>query len=165
MHTTSAVLVTLLAATLLVQPVSPKPSAIETAHVTVSPTLSPALLPSSSRPGAKLSLFVDVTPKAKMHLYAPGEKDGIPVALTIDPNPAVRLSPAAFPPAEKFFFEPLKLTQLVFSKPFRITQDVTIAARPAGALTITGSFRYQACDDSVCYLPKTVPIEWTVAGR
>jgi Thiol:disulfide interchange protein DsbD, N-terminal len=75
------------------------------------------------------------------------------------------VSPTAFPPPEKFFFEPLKLTQLVFSKPFRITQDVTIAAQPAGALRITGSLRYQACDDSVCYLPKTVPIEWTVTGR
>ncbi|HET7218427.1 MAG TPA: protein-disulfide reductase DsbD domain-containing protein [Vicinamibacterales bacterium] len=130
----------------------------ETAHLSIVTSASPAAI----APGKKLSLFVAVTPKAKMHLYAPGEKDGLPVALTIEPNPAIKLSAPAFPPPQKFFFEPLKLTQLVFSKPFRITQDVTIASPPTGALTIKGAFRYQACDDSVCYLPKTVPLEWTV---
>ena len=25
---------------------------------------------------------------------------------------------------------------------------------------LKGSFRYQACDDRECYIPKTVPLEW-----
>jgi DsbC/DsbD-like thiol-disulfide interchange protein len=133
---------------------------IETPHVSIVTSASPA-----TATGRKVSLFVEVTPKPKMHLYAPGEKDGIPVGLTIEPSPGVTASAPSFPPPQKFFFAPLKLTQLVFSKPFRITQGVTIAASPAGALTIKGSFRYQACDDSVCYVPKTVPLEWTVPSR
>jgi DsbC/DsbD-like thiol-disulfide interchange protein len=138
---------------------SSKPAATaDTPHVSIATSSGPTTL----APGAKLSLFVAVTPKAKMYLYAPGEKDGLPVALTIDPHPALKPSPPSFPPPQKFFFEPLKLTQLVFSKPFRITQDVTLAAPADAPLTITGSLRYQACDDSVCYLPKTVPLEWTV---
>ena len=138
---------------------SSKPAAAaETPHLSVVTSAGPARL----APGAKLSLFVAVTPKPKMHLYAPGERDGLPVALAINPHPALKLSPPSFPPPQKFFFEPLQLTQLVFSKPFRITQDVTLAAAADAPLTITGSLRYQACDDSVCYLPKTVPLEWTV---
>lgn len=135
---------------------SSRPAAgAETLHVSIATS-------SRQAAGKKLALFVDVTPKPKIHLYAPGEKDGLPVALTIDPHPALKPSPPSFPPPQKFFFEPLKLTQLVFSKPFRITQDVALAAPADAPLTITGSLRYQACDDSVCYLPKTVPLEWTV---
>jgi hypothetical protein len=31
-----------------------------------------------------------------------------------------------------------------------------------GELTIEGNFRYQACDDRICYVPKTVPLRWTI---
>jgi DsbC/DsbD-like thiol-disulfide interchange protein len=58
----------------------------------------------------------------------------------------------------------------VYDKPFRITQEVTIAASPelkarASAdelLTIKGTVRYQACDDKVCYLPTNVSVEWSI---
>ena len=39
--------------------------------------------------------------------------------------------------------------------------------REAVLPTIDGTLDYQACDDSVCYLPVSVPFQWTlkVAGR
>jgi DsbC/DsbD-like thiol-disulfide interchange protein len=115
--------------------------------------------------GATLSLSIDIAPKPKMHVYAPGEKDGIPVTLTIEPNPAIKVGAPVFPPPQKYYFEPLKLTQLVYSKPFTIVQPVTLAAASSGdrELTIEGSLRYQACDDRVCYLPKRVPLSWKVS--
>jgi hypothetical protein len=79
--------------------------------------------------------------------------------------------PPVFPKPEKYFFAPLKETQLVYSKPFRIVQNVTLAAAtalreaghtPASAVTITGKLRYQACDDTICYFPKDLPVSWTV---
>jgi hypothetical protein len=27
---------------------------------------------------------------------------------------------------------------------------------------IHGTLKYQACDDKICYLPQTVPLEWTL---
>jgi thiol:disulfide interchange protein DsbD len=133
--------------------------AIETTHVTIVASVGAEKM----TPGAKLSLFVEIAPKPKMHLYAPGEKDGIPVTLTLESNPAIKAGAPRFPQAEKFYFEPLKLTQLVFSKPFRITQPIAIVGTPAAdPLTIKGTLRYQACDDTVCYLPKTVPLVWTL---
>jgi hypothetical protein len=34
-------------------------------------------------------------------------------------------------------------------------------ANPSGELVVKGSFRYQACDDRECYLPQTIPLEWS----
>ena len=62
---------------------------------------------------------------------------------------------------EKFFFAPLNETQHVYSKPFRITQPIVVT-RDSELLTITGTVRYQACDDVLCYVPLTVAVKWTV---
>jgi Thiol:disulfide interchange protein DsbD, N-terminal len=149
---------------------SQKPGApsVVTPHLAVTTSASAA----SVSPGAQVSLLVDVSPKPKMHVYAPGEKDVIPVTLMLEPDDSYKAAKPEFPKAEQYFFEQLKLTQLVYSKPFRIAQSVSLAATPAareraraagGSITIKGSLRYQACDDKVCYPPKTVPLAWMVA--
>jgi DsbC/DsbD-like thiol-disulfide interchange protein len=146
---------------------TPSVRAEETPHVTIKTSTSAA----SVAPGARLSLIVEITPKPKIHVYAPGEKDAIPVELTLAPNDALTDKSVVFPRPEKYYVAPLKLTQLVYSKPFRIIQELTVAASPsvreraraAGAtLTIDATLRYQACDDKVCYIPKTVPLAWTI---
>ena len=53
-------------------------------------------------------------------------------------------------------------TMLVYAKPFRISQDVTLKSAAGPTITIKGTLRYQACDDQICFLPKTVPVEWVV---
>ncbi len=125
-------------------------------------------------PGARVSLHVDVTPKPKMHVYAPDQPDYIPISLAVGKSADYVAGPAAFPPAETLYFKPLDETQLVYSKPFRIVQDVTIARTPAlrsrartpgASMTIGGTIRYQACDDSLCYPPRNVPVAWTVSLR
>lgn len=136
------------------------------APVIDTPHLSLATSSAAMSPAGKTSLFLDVSPKPRMHVYAPGELEGIPVQLTIDANPSVKAGKATFPPPQKYFFPPLKLTQLVFSSPFRITQPIAIAtASREGTLTITGTLLYQACDDAVCYVPKTVPVKWRLQTR
>jgi Disulphide bond corrector protein DsbC len=132
---------------------------IETPHLSVKTSVGDR----AAAPGTRVSLYVDVAPKPKMHVYSPEQKDYISIALTLEPDPAFKPHPAVYPKAEKFFFEPLKETQLVYSKPFRIVQDVTIApgARQA-PLSIKGTLRYQACDDQVCYLPKDLTLKWVV---
>jgi DsbC/DsbD-like thiol-disulfide interchange protein len=98
-----------------------------------------------------------------MHVYAPEQKDVIPITLKLATDESVRTQALKYPKPEKYFFAPLKETQFVYSKPFRITQPVTLAA--AGQVTITGTVRYQACDDSICYLPQNVPVSWTVVVK
>ena len=134
----------------------------ETDHLTVKTSTAVRTV----KPGSRVSLFVEIAPKLKMHVYAPGQKDYIPVSIALAQNPLVKPHPPVFPAAEKYFFKPLKETQLVYSKPFRIVQDVTLAepvdSYTKSTLTIAGTVRYQACDDEICYLPKTVPVSWTL---
>jgi hypothetical protein len=123
-------------------------------------------------PGTRVSLTLDVTPKPTMHVYAPGQKGFVPISLTIQADPEITTGAVQFPKAEKLRVNPDDEAQLVYSKPIRIAQDVTIAATPAvldrartpGATVIVkGTLRYQACDDVICYVPVNVPVAWTIA--
>jgi DsbC/DsbD-like thiol-disulfide interchange protein len=138
-----------------------------TKHLTVTASVSPA----TAAPGARVSLLLDVTPRPAMHVYAPEQKDYIPISLALEANAAVKAHPIQFPKPEKLFSKDLGETQLVYRKPFRIVQDVTVArGGPAAGrvgiaappLTIKGMLTYQACDDAICYAPVTVPVAWTL---
>jgi DsbC/DsbD-like thiol-disulfide interchange protein len=111
----------------------------------------------------RVELYLDVTPRPKMHVYAPDKTQTyIPVAVTIDAADGVKPLAPTFPPPEKYFFAPLKETQLVYSKPFRIVQEVALRSGSIPA-RVTGTLRYQACDDTVCYMPQTVRVSWGVS--
>ena len=78
--------------------------------------------------------------------------------------------PVTFPKPETYIFEPLNERQLVYSKPFRLTQPITVPVTPATRkraaagelLEIAATLDYQACDDKVCYPPMKIPLTWTV---
>jgi Disulphide bond corrector protein DsbC len=142
--------------------------ATETKHLVVTTSASPEAV----TPGKTVTLAVDVTPKPKMHVYSPGQEGYIAITLTLDANPAFTPAKAKYPAGEKIYMPILKETQIVYAKPFRILQNVTLrpgsgqALRPGtGPLTIKGTLRYQACDDTICYLPTTIPVEWTLKGK
>ena len=80
---------------------------------------------------------------------------------------------AQYPASESYLFKPLNERVDVYQRPFRIVQDVTVdpssqaaaALKDQSSMTITGTLSYQACDDSVCFTPQTVPLSWTIALR
>ena len=127
---------------------------LETAHLTMAT--------SSAAAGKKVTLALDVTPKPKMHVYSPGQEGFIAITLTLDENPAITAGKAKYPAGEKSFMPALNETQLVYAKPFRITQDVTVKTASREPVTIKGKVRYQACDDKICYLPITIPVSWAI---
>ena len=55
----------------------------------------------------------------------------------------------------------------VFEKPFRLTQDVTLAKslKPGATVSSPGRSNFQACDDKVCFPPESVPVSWTVTVK
>jgi DsbC/DsbD-like thiol-disulfide interchange protein len=136
----------------------------ETKHLTVTTSVPKGPV----APGTRVSLVVDVTPKPEMHVYAPEQKGLIPISLAIERQPAFKAHAARFPKPEQF--TPLDDVQFVYSKPFRIVQDVTVTpapaangrARSAATLTVKGTLKYQACDNAICYAPVSVPVEWTI---
>lgn len=138
-----------------------------TKHLTVATSASADAV----APGARVSLFVEIAPKLNMHVYAPGQKDFIPVSLTLAATDAVRAETAQFPAADKLEVKDLGETHLVYSRPFRIVQDVTIAksrtlvnrsGTQSSSLTVKGTLKYQACDNTICYAPVSVPVTWTL---
>jgi hypothetical protein len=135
----------------------------ETAHL----KLTTSVVSDAAAPGRKVTLAVDVAPKPKIHVYAPGQEGYIAIAVLFDADPAFStVGKAKYPAAETLVMPALNETQLVYAKPFRITQEVALAAssgaRQRTELTIKGKIRYQACDDKICFLPVTVPVTWAV---
>jgi DsbC/DsbD-like thiol-disulfide interchange protein len=128
-------------------------------------TVTDASSAAGVKAGQTVKLHVDVTPKPKMHVYAPGAKDYVPIVLELN-SPGVKAGKLAYPKPEDWYFEPTKEHVPVYSSPFRLTQDVTIAstAKP-GTFYVTGVLKYQACDDTICYNPTTEPIAWTINVR
>lgn len=120
--------------------------------------------------GHRITLSVQITPDAGNHVYAPGQKGYIPVSLTLSEDAAFKPYAASYPPSAPYVFVPLNETVQVYSTAFTITQDVTLAltremrarATKGEVLTIKGELEYQACDDTVCHRPETLPVEWKV---
>jgi hypothetical protein len=139
---------------------------IRGAHATLAVKASDAV----AAVGHRITLSVQITPDPKNHVYAPGQKGYIPVSLTLIGDPAFKAFPVAYPASTTYVFAPLKETVQVYSKPFTITQDITLALTPdmraratkGEVLTIRGALEYQACDDKVCHRPETLPVEWRI---
>jgi hypothetical protein len=139
----------------------PQGAAIDSKYLTLTPS---AGVPATR--GARVTLDLAVAPKPKMHVYAPGQPDYMPISLTLETDSAYRRAgDPRYPKPEILFFKPLNERFKVYSRPFRIAQDI-IVSPDAGAnqesLVVRGKVSYQACDDLVCYLPVDVPVVWTL---
>jgi hypothetical protein len=102
-----------------------------------------------------------------MHVYAPSVEGYIPIEWSMAPNPAILAKPVVTPPPQMLHLEALDETLPVYSGRFRLVRDIALAAdaRVKGAFTIDGTLRYQACDDRMCYVPKSVPLKWTLQAQ
>ena len=126
-------------------------------------------------PGSRISLAIQVEPNANMHVYAPGaETKGYRVvSLNLRPVPHVRFEPVEFPASEIYHFEPLDELVPVYMRKFTLLQEVVVAATPEAeealsqldALTLGGTFDYQACDDAFCFNPVSLPVSFTLDLR
>ncbi len=136
-----------------------------TAHLTFTGTISPAAV----SPDARMSINFDVVPKKGMHVYAPGTQYRS-VAIRLDTGSLLRVQGSVYPKPARFLFKPLKEEVLVYDAPFRLALTVVAAdvealraqLRGRTQMTIKGTFDYQACDDSECYRPASVPFQWTL---
>jgi peroxiredoxin len=124
----------------------------------------------TAAPGTIFSLVAEVTPRSGVHVYAPGNHDYRVVSLRVDPQPFLLTHPVEYPASEIYYFAPLDERVPVYTSRFRLLQPLFLSAAPdarkalasLSELTITGTLEYQACDDQVCFLPKTVPLSHTI---
>ena len=151
-------------------PADPRVVSRATPHLTFTGTISSAAV----TPDARMSITFDVVPKKGMYVFAPGTHYR-PVAIRLDTGSLLRVHGSKYPKPTRFVFKPLKEEVLVYDAPFRLALTVVAGdaetlrsqLRGRAQMTIKGTFDYQACDDSVCYEPASVPVQWIlkVAGR
>ena len=115
-------------------------------------------------PGQRFQVFLDLAPEPGIHVYAPEVRNYRPIALTVNSERVTVLGVPRYPATESYYYAPLKETVPVYQKPFRVVQDVAVDrnAKPGSVVTIAGVLSYQACDDRICYPPRTRPVTWTV---
>lgn len=126
--------------------------------------------PEHVKAGQRFTLMLQLTPAARMHVYAPTVVNYKPIVLTVRKQPGLIIRRVSYPPAEKYFYAPLKESVDVYQKPFQVVQELALDGSPAGraalkgasTLTVQGTLSYQACDDKICYPPRTVPMTWTI---
>lgn len=87
----------------------------------------------------------------------------IPTNLTLKPATGVTASVPEYPAGTEysFSFEPNEKLD-VYTGTF--TVKVPVVAE-AGAHTVEGVLRYQACDNAACYPPKNLPIQAAVSAK
>jgi hypothetical protein len=121
-------------------------------------------------PGHRMTLTIDLDFKPRMHVYAPGVEGGyIPISWKMSNSPAWAALAAEYPASHQVHLPAINETVPVFDSHIRIKRDIIIGQEKeiASALTadrtlkVSGTFRYQACDDKECFIPKDIPLEWT----
>jgi len=112
------------------------------------------------RDAAHATLILDIELRPGVHVYAPGVENHIPIAWTLDESPAYRTHDIAMPPARRLYMQAIDETVPVYEGRLRLTREIDIHAKTP--LEITGSLRYQACDDQMCYRPEKLALHWTV---
>jgi cytochrome c biogenesis DsbD-like protein len=90
----------------------------------------------------------------------PRDKFLIPTQVILKNTPEFTFMPAKFPPAldRKLEFSEEKVLvfegEVQFEVPARSKGEAS-----TGPKTISGSLRYQACDENTCYPPRTIPFD------
>jgi len=128
------------------------------------PRLTP-LVESGAHPGGivRLALQVEVPPGLHVQSNTPRDPTLKALTLALDvPADAVILE-TVFPAPSDYRLAGSTDLLSVFEGQFAVGVRIKLsAAQPVGDLVIEGRLRYQACDDKVCFVPKTATVAWTV---
>lgn len=120
-------------------------------------------------PGTRVTLTAQVRLPADVHVYAPGAQGYKPIKLVIDPTPEMDLKSVVYPESKTLFLPAINEKVPVFEGTFRIRQDVKVSSgmdfaaslsKDGKTFTIAGKLEYQACDQTKCFLPTSVPVKW-----
>jgi cytochrome c biogenesis protein CcdA/thiol-disulfide isomerase/thioredoxin len=138
---------------------------VSSAEAQTRPTavLTPLAESSAVQPGT-MRLAVTVSLPSIFHVQAnvPREAGLIPTTLTLEPPAGVTVDELVYPTATEFSVAGYERPLLVYGAKFVIGVRLTVAPTATGPLRIPGRIRYQACDDTTCFLPMTANTEWVV---
>jgi cytochrome c biogenesis protein CcdA len=131
--------------------------------------LTPLVEHDTITPGSELHVALQVELPEGFHMNSNRPRDPmlIPVVLSIPPTADLQL-PAGVTVSEIVFPAPTDLAQRGSDQPLRVferqfaigvTLKVAASATP-GRITVPARLRYQACDETMCYIPTRIETGW-----
>jgi hypothetical protein len=118
----------------------------------------PAMVVAKAGSTVESKLPLELRPGHHMNSNTPSDPYLIPLKLAWTEGP-VKVAAVVFPKPsmEKYSFSDTPLS--VFSGRFEILTRFSVpAGAPPGPVTVAGKLRYQACNDKMCFAPKTVDV-------
>jgi thioredoxin:protein disulfide reductase len=120
---------------------------------------------SDARAGSRVRGFLQVSVPEGFHLQsnAPRDPSLIPTTLTFTAIPGIRAEEVVYPKATDFLLQGQAEPLAVFERQFLVGVEFSVAAdAPPGPIEVPARFRYQACDDKLCFAPVTTDVRWTL---
>jgi peroxiredoxin len=123
--------------------------------------------------GDQLTLTIEVLLHDKVHVYAPGAKDYFSIVWELESTAAFSGAPVDYPSPQIIALPSIQEKVPIYQGSFRITRSITLHAEPReihriidsqGNLVIKGILRFQACDNTMCYVPRKVSLEWKITA-
>jgi len=114
-----------------------------------------ALSDAKAAPGSPLGVTVDLTVAPGWHIYGTKVSDEfIPTTLRFAPDHIAKQS-WNFPPATPVNFEGLGETIPVYTGKFSVKATVVLAPNlKPGEYQLTGTLKFQECNDNICKVPQ-----------
>jgi Disulphide bond corrector protein DsbC len=118
------------------------------------------------RAGASTDLSLDFRIGSDFHINSnkPKAEYLIPTVLKLNPSEPVTVADVKYPAGEEmsFAFSPNEKLS-VYSGDFTINTVLKApASAAAGTYPVKGELRFQACDRSACYPPRSLPVQFQV---
>jgi len=114
------------------------------------------------KPGALTRIAIQIVVKPGYHVQAnPVENPSlIPITLKIDAAKSISVGEPVYPAPKRLRLSGDSQDLVVYDGSFVIALPVQVErnATAGATVTLTGSLRYQACDDSHCLFPVTLPV-------
>ena len=128
-------------------------------------TLEPIAAADGAHAGTTFQIAVkaQLDPGFHVNSNAPLESFLIATELSVDPPAGMELVELAWP-------EPIMLSQQGAEEPLAVFEETFVIGAslaldsgiPVGTYAVPGVLRYQACDETMCYLPATAELEFPV---
>jgi Disulphide bond corrector protein DsbC len=125
--------------------------------------VSPVQVTVPARRATQVELHFRVADGFHINSHVPSEKWLIPARLAVVEVAGLNVSAVDFPPGADYALKVAPQQKLsVYTGEFVLHAHLT--AQP-GEHVLTGGLRYQACDESSCLPPHTIPVSVTVVGQ
>lgn len=111
----------------------------------------------------RAAIRVYLAPGFHVNSNKPLEDFLIPTALNLSPPDGITMTEITYPEAGLLEQKGAEIPLAVFEERFAIGVLLALANDlPVGTYTVPGTLRYQACDETMCYMPTTATFDWSV---